>query len=494
MKFRTKVLLLFFGLTLTGNAVLSVINYHQTRSQVRAQIESTALAIAASASAALDGERLASLRDPRQLDVVERNNLLHDLRRIRDEHRSQGLHLRRIYAVIQDALDPKRLRYAVDTDDADAVKPTPGLVYERPDGFLPDQVSPYLLPDMTAADGAEWLTALAPVSTREGQTVGFLGVDLGTGALTTARQRLLSSAAAGMLISLVLAVVFSSVMMSWISRPLAAVREALRNIGRGRMDADVDLRSNDEFGEVADAIDGMRVGLMQRENLKGALASYVSEEVTQSILSGGNRPAVRGERKRITVLFADVRGFTGLSERMAPEQVVEMLNEFLGRMVDTVQNNHGFLNKFLGDGLMAVFGANRDDPDQEIHAVQCALDMLQSTSALRDRWKHQEGRADEHDLRIGIGVCTGDAVVGNIGCEQKLEYTAVGDTVNLAARLEASTKEYPGTDVLVSEATYKAACGAFDFVSVGQIFIRGKRRPVTAYTVPLYQHARITPK
>jgi adenylate cyclase len=147
-------------------------------------------------------------------------------------------------------------------------------------------------------------------------------------------------------------------------------------------------------------------------------------------LANGQTAALKGERRRVTVLFADMRGYTVISEGMRPEQVVEIRSEVFDRMVDVVLRNHGTIDRFLGDGMMVICGAPLDDPYQEEHAIIAALEMQRELQVLADK-RAAEGK---RPVRIGIGISSGSAIVGNIGSKERMEYTAIGDTVNLAAR------------------------------------------------------------
>jgi adenylate cyclase len=229
-------------------------------------------------------------------------------------------------------------------------------------------------------------------------------------------------------------------------------------VGQGQLKTQVEWKGNDEFSQLANVINEMVVGLRQRENLKHTLVRYVSREVADEILASGKMAELKSERRKITVLFADVRGFTSLSESLSPEEVVSLLNEYFDKMIDAIFRYKGTLNKFLGDGFMAIFGAPADDHYQEEHAICAALEMQESVRELREKFQ----RYHVMNFHIGIGINTGVAVVGNIGCNQRMEYTAIGDTVNTASRLESKTKELK-VDTLVSEYTYVAVRNRFRF-------------------------------
>jgi adenylate cyclase len=281
-----------------------------------------------------------------------------------------------------------------------------------------------------------------------------------------------------MMLSIALSVGVAVVVSRWLTRPLTVIGDAVRSVGQGELNTQVEWRSNDEFSRLATAINEMVVGLRQRENLKLTLVRYVSREVADEILASGKMAELKSERRKITVLFADVRGFTSLSESLSPEEVVGLLNEYFDKMIDAIFRYKGTLNKFLGDGFMAIFGAPADDPYQEEHAICAALEMQQSVRELRE--KFQRFRA--LDFQIGIGINTGVAVVGNIGCTQHMEYTAIGDTVNTASRLETKTREL-NVNTLVTEYTYVAVRNRFRFKKADVFQVKGKAESVQAFSV-----------
>lgn len=168
-----------------------------------------------------------------------------------------------------------------------------------------------------------------------------------------------------------------------------------------------------------------------------------------------------------------------MTERGQPEEIVGLLNEYFTRMVDIVFRHHGTLDKFVGDMVMALFGAPLDDPDHAVHAVDAALDMVAELEALNARWAG-EGRPVGID--IGIGVNTGAMIAGNIGSEQIMSYTVIGDAVNLGARLESLNKQY-GTRILVSDATLARLHGRYTVRPLGEVVVKGKTQPVGVYEV-----------
>ena len=262
-----------------------------------------------------------------------------------------------------------------------------------------------------------------------------------------------------------------------ISRPLAQLHTAVDAIGQGNFETRLDAASRDEFGAVAKAVNKMAGELSERDRVKAAFARYVSQQVVDSILHSDAGIKLSGDRRRISVLFCDIRGFTSISENLPPEKVVLLLNEYFECMVEVVFRNKGTLDKFIGDGMMVIFGAPEDDPYQEEHALKAAIEMQDELRKLAEKWQ-----ADGVNLRIGIGINSGPAIVGNIGSSKRMEYTAIGDTVNLASRLESATKEL-GVGILLSEYTHNAVRGSFRFKNMGPVHVRGRNEPVLTYSV-----------
>ncbi|HKF66575.1 MAG TPA: adenylate/guanylate cyclase domain-containing protein [Vicinamibacterales bacterium] len=216
----------------------------------------------------------------------------------------------------------------------------------------------------------------------------------------------------------------------------------------------------------------------QRLWTKRAFQQFVSPEVVERLVNNPAELKFGGEVRNLTVLFSDIRDFTTYTEQHQPEEVVQMLREYLTRMVDQVLAQQGTLDKFIGDAVMAIFGAPVALPDHAERACRAALGMIKEVQALQEKWV-AEGR---EPFRIGIGINTGDMVVGNLGSEQLFDYTVIGDGVNIGARLESLNKEYKtSTHIIISETTYQAARGAIDVRRLGEVMVKGKTRPIVVY-------------
>lgn len=216
----------------------------------------------------------------------------------------------------------------------------------------------------------------------------------------------------------------------------------------------------------------------QRLWIKRAFQRFVSPEVVERLVENPAALQFGGEVRNLTVLFSDIRDFTGYTERHPPQEVVQMLREYLTRMVDQVLAQQGTLDKFIGDAVMAIFGAPVPLPDHAERACRAALAMIAELETLQAKWV-AEGR---EPFRIGIGINSGDMVVGNLGSEQLFDYTVVGDGVNLGARLESLNKEYrTKVPIIISESTYEAARDHLEVRRLGEVIVKGKTRPVVVY-------------
>jgi adenylate cyclase len=215
-----------------------------------------------------------------------------------------------------------------------------------------------------------------------------------------------------------------------------------------------------------------------KRQVKKLFSRYVSKDVYEQLVANPSLAALGGARRHMTVLFSDIRGFTTMSEQGTPEDVVSQLNELFSRMVKVVFDHHGTVDKFVGDMIMALYGAPLDDDDHAEHAVQTALAMITALQQMNREW----AAAGRPQLDIGIGINTGDMIAGNVGSETIMSYTVIGDAVNLGARLESLNKEY-GTRIIISDATRERLKGRYDIHPLGEVIVKGKSTSVAIYEV-----------
>lgn len=257
-----------------------------------------------------------------------------------------------------------------------------------------------------------------------------------------------------------------------LTRPIEKLLGLTEEISRGNFDihAGDKVRSKDEVNDLAIAFDHMATGLKALVKTQGA---DVAKTLMESDLEN-----LGGTKRHVVVLFSDLRDFTKFSEGHSPEEVVTMLNEYFEEMVACIERHHGRVNKFIGDAIMAMWGAPDATPDDAANAVRAALDMRRALNALNDR---RIARGDS-PIRIGVGIHTGEAVAGTIGSRSRLEYTVIGDTVNQASRIEASTKAF-GVDLLVSAEVCDAVGERFISEYLGAAEVKGKSEPLRMFGV-----------
>ena len=212
-------------------------------------------------------------------------------------------------------------------------------------------------------------------------------------------------------------------------------------------------------------------------DIRKMFSSYVSKRIVDELIRDPNKAKLGGDRKEITVLFSYIRGFTNFSEKHEPEDVVSLLNEYLGAMTNIVFEHYGTLDKFVGDAIMALWGAPVGQPDHAERACRCSLVMIKKLKELQAKWT-AEGK---YAIDIGIGINTGDMVVGNMGAEgKKMDYTVIGDNVNLGARLEGLTRKY-NNHIIISEFTYEKVKNIVKVNELGSVTVKGKEKPVVIY-------------
>jgi len=214
----------------------------------------------------------------------------------------------------------------------------------------------------------------------------------------------------------------------------------------------------------------------EKAKIRGAFSVYVTPTVVDEMLQNPEKLKLGGEKKELTVLFSDIRGFTTISESLLPDELVRLLNEYLTAMTDIVFKYEGTLDKYMGDAIMAIFGAPIDQEDHHIRSCNTALDMMEELKRLHKKWE-QEGTPK---IDIGIGINTGLMSVGNMGSALRFDYTVMGDSVNLGSRLEGINKEY-NTNIIISEYTYEKTKHLFFCRELDQVRVKGKTQPVKIY-------------
>ena len=481
VRVRWKLTIVLLLLALLVGATIAFLTYSEARAILFRQIQSKVLSIAATGATQIDGDlhELIGTGDgvgSRVYDQIQRT-----LRRFRDANRRSDVRVRFVYTMRPINHENGDWEYVVDAEEPGPDHSDVGdiVIFESKFDQKLTLEKEFADEGFTTDEFGVWLSGNAPIYNSAGRPVALLGVDLAAGDVLARMRRLIYASASALLIGMLTAVGLALVVARWATKPLGVIRYGLKRIGEGDLEHRVPVQTNDEFGDVAAAVNQMANELREREILKGTLTRYVSQDVVNQVLADREMPALRGQRREITVLIADIREFTALSQRIPPEELVSFLNRYLERMIEIVLRNRGTLDKFLGDGILAIFGAPLDDENHRIHALQSSQEMLHAVDHLQE---YLRATANEN-LRIGIALHCGHAVVGNIGSEKRMEYTAIGDVVNVTSRIEALNKVF-GTEILVSEAVEERIRGHFRFSEVGAVQLRGVSGALKVFTLP----------
>jgi adenylate cyclase len=258
-----------------------------------------------------------------------------------------------------------------------------------------------------------------------------------------------------------------------VTKPVKELAQMAQKVREGDYSRQILNHKEDEIGFLAESFNHMTKGLAERNRILGLLGKVVSEEVATELLKGELR--LGGETREVTVLFADLRGFTSLCEDRAPEMILNLLNRYLTVMTSIIEKHSGVVDKYMGDAIMALFGAPVKRVDDAQNAISCALEMCQQLVLINEEFS-REGLPL---LTMGIGINTGETVAGNMGSESRHNYTVIGDSVNLSSRLEGLTKVY-GVPVIVSDST-RSSCPEFIYRELDRVQVKGRREPLTIY-------------
>ncbi|MCC7403769.1 MAG: HAMP domain-containing protein [Bdellovibrionales bacterium] len=324
---------------------------------------------------------------------------------------------------------------------------------------------------------------------KEGEafTGAFSRTSLGVTVISQASERVILEAAqsvrreafriTGQALSIALFVVF--LLSLTLTSPIEKLVDLTHAIAAGNFAVRSNVRSLDELGQLGAAFDEMASGLQERDKVKNLLNKFHGSSVANDLLKGDLQ--LGGSRKEVTVFFSDIRGFTKFSEGHTPEEVVDMLNEYFQIMVGIINKNGGVVDKFIGDAIMAVWGAPTSTERDPFNAVKACMEMRVALEKLN---KTRAGR-NQVPIKMGIGLHCGSVISGTIGSDERMEFTVIGDTVNQASRIESSTKAF-GTDLLLSHEIAEIVKKEFMLDEAGKVEVKGKSEKLTLYKVRGY--------
>ncbi|WP_324421975.1 adenylate/guanylate cyclase domain-containing protein [Bradyrhizobium sp.] len=282
----------------------------------------------------------------------------------------------------------------------------------------------------------------------------------------------------------VLGLLFAMFVSIGITRPVRRLLEGTRAVEAGRLDGSIDVTTRDEIGQLTAAFNKMVEQLRHKERLRETFGRYVDPRVVEGLIDRQSSAATDGERRVMTVLFCDMKGFTRLSEGMTPQGLVKVMNHYLSTMSGPIRSHRGIIDKYIGDAIMAYWGPPfTEDSEQARLACLAAVEMADRGAALRTELPELIGvRTVPSDCEVRIGIATGEVLVGSIGSEFMMSYTVMGDAVNLASRLENANKVY-GSHSLASEAAIMAAGDAIESREIDRVIVVGQTHPETVFEI-----------
>ncbi len=321
-----------------------------------------------------------------------------------------------------------------------------------------------------------WDSAFAPIADSRGRVTAVAVVDLDADwreeTLAELRRAVLIEILATAAAALAGAILFSR----YLARHLARLASASEEVARGRFDVQVAIESRDEVGVLASSFNTMVSGLRERDFLRDAFGRYLPESVTRLLLSDPEAMRPGGRLQIVTVMMSDLRGYTSLTAELGPQATIEILNAYLSRMTEVIEAHGGTINEFIGDAILALFGAPHVGEDDARRAVTCAARM----QAALDAFNQELAERGVAPLEMGIGIDTGEVMVGNIGSMRRVKWGVLGDTVNRAARVESFTV---GGEVLITADTREAAGGDLEVRGPIAAKAKGQARPLEFYAV-----------
>ena len=391
-----------------------------------------------------------------------------------------------IIAIIEDVTTPSdnaalaRIESRIDTATSDLRR------------HLNDETA-QMLPLLDARDFVEARRALARVDTLRDefdQKIDTIRADMlaqvHASAATVMRnqQRAILVSAIVTALAAILGLIFAILVSDGITRPVRRLLEGTRAVEAGRLDGSIDITTRDEIGQLSAAFNRMVEQLRQNERIRETFGRYIDPKVVEGLIDQPALAATEGQRRVMTVLFCDLKGFTSLSESVTPQGLVKVMNRYLSTMSEPIRSHQGIIDKYIGDAIMAYWGPPFiDEADQARFACFAAIDMIGRIATLRKELPELLGvRTIPMQCDIRIGIATGEALVGSIGSEFMMSYTVMGDTVNLASRLEGANKIYSGRS-LVSEATVAAAGAAIEAREIDRLVVVGQTSPQVVFEI-----------
>jgi adenylate cyclase len=462
----------FCGLSLIGSIVLTVITSYEVkdfiREQLRLRITDTANIIASQ----IDGElhqRIQRVEDDKSDAYLQLKNTVQVMRK-------HGTGIANAYTMRKQANG--EFAFIVDGSAKDQnatgdIYPQSSVTSVLASALNADLVdkSPRSESDIYQDDWGVWLSAYAPIFTKSGQFDGIVGIDVSAQSIQEQEFKYIATIASISLVCIFSMMPLGFVFASRIRRPLEQLTTEMEKIGRFELENEIFVSTRIyEINRMVQRLESMRRGLR-------SFKKYVPSDLVRDLIELGRDANLGGEKKNLTIFFSDIANFTSISERLEPEKLVGFLGEYLTLMNDSLSENQATVDKYIGDSVMAFWGAPRNVENPATKSCHAALECQRKIRVLSHKWK---SKGLDFEFKTRIGIHTGDVIVGNIGSETRMNYTIIGDNVNLASRIESANKFY-GTSILVSETTHQQAKQRFVMRLIDFAVLNGKSTPIRLY-------------
>lgn len=475
---------IYGGLALLSITVLGVSTYQSKVQRELEGIREYLLVTADSLSVSIDGDKLVPSSPPGpardQAKILSKR-----FGAVMQRHQD----IASIY-LLEPTRNPNELRFLMDVV-REGTAGRPGEAYDASE--VPQMLKGFRQPvvdrDPTRDRFGLTLSGYAPVKNHAGQSLAVLGVDVNASRMDQIRREVLRDVAVSFGLTILLLAGVASIVGRNLREPLSRIMDATTAISGGELDTRIGLHRNDELGLMSRHIDWMATQLQEREFIHEIFGRFLSSEIAAEVLRQGGQLKLGGEERVVSVLLMDLRGYSTISEQLSPQQVVHILNTYLGAMNEIIDEHNGSVIEFIGDAIFAVFGAPLYIADHACCAVRCGIAMQAALERLNHTWDQQGlvslwRRKGIERLSARIGIHCGPVVVGNLGSQKRMKYSVIGDTVNIAARLEALNKEL-NTDILISQDVYiqlPESIGRFT-QNQGSLQVKGRETPITVHAV-----------
>ena len=484
-RFHFRLTLLYGGAVMLCLVLLGGVFYKVGYDNELVALQKRLLAVVTSLAASIDVNQISAV----SVEATEMTSYHQQMVKRFENVASHDPDVETIY-VLRPTLEPTKLRFFVDFTK-DGEPGAPGELYDATD--IPVMIKGFSAPAVEdepyTDEFGTTLSGYAPVIGQDGKSVALVGIDVDVSRINQIQSDVLWNILSVFGIAAIILAAVSIIVARSVRKPLTQIINAAGMIARGELDTRLRLKRSDEFGLMSRHFDDMAEGLQERDFIRETFGRYVSEGVAKALLDHRENLQLGGEERVVTVLFSDLRGYSTISEQLPPVQTVEMLNKYLGAMNELIDEHHGCVIEFIGDAILAVFGAPNVVPDHSEQAVRCAKKMRARLVDLNKEWdssglsRYWKGCGMEQ-LGARIGIHTGRVVAGNLGSRTRMKYAVIGDTVNVASRLEGLNKELK-TDILLSMDVYAHLPEDLisDIVDQDEHKVKGREQKVRVYSV-----------